>query len=159
MIRYLYKITNQINHKIYIGVHRSKRKTDSYMGSGLSIKNAIKKYGKENFIKEILEYFESDEDMFAREKEIVNEDFITNLENYNLIVGRKGVGAGHLHPMFGKKRPKHSEFMKTHSPSKGKPCPQSVKDKISQSNTGRKHSPEVNKKRVDLVIEIIFLAN
>ena len=51
---YIYKTTNLINGKIYIG--QSIRKfSKSYLGSGVKILNAIKKYGKENFKVEILE--------------------------------------------------------------------------------------------------------
>lgn len=50
---YIYKTTNLINQKIYIGQH-TKSKDDSYLGSGLLILRAIKKYGKQNFKKEII---------------------------------------------------------------------------------------------------------
>ena len=117
------------------------------MGSGTAIKKAIKKYGKQNFKKEILEYFESDQAMFDREREVVNEAFILSPETYNLIIGGRGTGSGRNHPLFGKKRPDHSEFMKKNSPNKGKPCPQKLKDAISNANKGRKHSQEINKKK------------
>jgi group I intron endonuclease len=49
----IYKITNLINKKIYIG--KDEFSNENYYGSGKLIKKAIKKYGKENFIKEVLE--------------------------------------------------------------------------------------------------------
>ena len=52
---YIYKVTNNITGKIYIGQHQTYRKYDYYLGSGKYILKAIKKYGKENFTKEILE--------------------------------------------------------------------------------------------------------
>ena len=49
----IYKITNLITNKIYIG--KDTTSDPSYFGSGLLIKRAIEKYGKSNFIKEIID--------------------------------------------------------------------------------------------------------
>jgi hypothetical protein len=48
----IYKTTNLINNKIYIG--KSNTNNSDYLGSGKRLKLAIKKYGKENFKKEML---------------------------------------------------------------------------------------------------------
>lgn len=61
------------------------------MGSGKLIKQAIKKYGVENFTKEILFVFDSEEEMNAKEKELV----ILGEQSYNLCPGGRG-GFGYI---------------------------------------------------------------
>jgi group I intron endonuclease len=50
----VYKTTNLLNNKSYIG--KDSNNNPNYLGSGKALVNAIKKYGKDNFKKEILEY-------------------------------------------------------------------------------------------------------
>ena len=87
---YLYKITNLVNDKYYVGVHKTKNLNDGYMGSGKIIRQAIQKYGIDNFKKEILEFFNDSESMLKKEKEIITENFLSQEKVYNL---RRG-GAG-----------------------------------------------------------------
>lgn len=60
------------------------------MGSGTAIVRAIKKYGTDNFKKEILEYCDSYEDAFAKEGVLVTPDFLLRSDVYNLKCG--GIG-------------------------------------------------------------------
>jgi group I intron endonuclease len=53
VIGIIYKTTNQLNQKSYIGQTR-RLKDKNYLGSGKLIKQALVKYGKENFTREIL---------------------------------------------------------------------------------------------------------
>lgn len=62
----IYKITNNINNKIYVG--SDKNNNPNYLGSGKLIKLAIKKHGKENFKKEILEVCKTLSDLKQKEK-------------------------------------------------------------------------------------------
>ena len=59
MFYLIYKITNTLNHKVYVGSHKTKDKDDGYMGSGKYLLRAIKKHGIEKFTKEILFEFEN----------------------------------------------------------------------------------------------------
>lgn len=87
---YVYKITNKINHKIYIGCHRTSNLDDGYMGSGKYINRAYEKYGIENFEKTILQFYSNEKEMFDAEASIVNREFIKQDTNYNLAEGGKG---------------------------------------------------------------------
>jgi len=85
-----YKTTNKINGKIYIGIHVTDNIHDGYMGSGTYLFRAIKKYGIENFEKEILKTFESREEMLVWETETVNSDFVDRDDTYNISNGGYG---------------------------------------------------------------------
>lgn len=86
----IYKITNQIDGKFYIGSHKTKDLNDNYMGSGKYLIRAQKKYGIENFKKEILFVFETVREMYEKEAELVNEDFLATQNTYNLKIGGHG---------------------------------------------------------------------
>lgn len=45
----IYRTTNTLNGKIYVGMHKTKDLDDGYLGSGKVIKNSVSKYGKEIF--------------------------------------------------------------------------------------------------------------
>lgn len=86
----IYQITNKINSKIYIGKHKTEKIDDAYMGSGTHLQRAIKKYGIENFSKEILFTFDNEDEMNRKESELVSEQFIKEDTNYNLCIGGNG---------------------------------------------------------------------
>lgn len=100
---YIYSVKNLLNDKCYVGFHASNKEFDNYFGSGKLIKKAIKKYGKQNFVKEILEYVNENN---WQEKEIY---WISNLKShisnggYNLTIGGDGVIGIPFNGMYGKK--------------------------------------------------------
>ena len=86
----VYKITNLVNNKIYIGVHKTTNPYDNYLVSNSIIKRAIKKYGKDSFKKEILFYCDDEITMYLKEADIVNTIFVNRKDTYNIVIGGKG---------------------------------------------------------------------
>ena len=86
----IYKITNKLNGKIYVGKHKTQDDFDDYFGSGLLLEYAVNKYGKENFVKEIIHRANSNQEMNEMEAKIVDEDFVARSDTYNLKLGGQG---------------------------------------------------------------------
>jgi hypothetical protein len=105
---YLYKITNNVNNKIYIGIHQTSNLNDGYFGSGKMLHRAINKYGKCKFTKEIIEYFDNREEMIANEKLIVNSKFVKSTRTYNMVEG--GLGSfSYINSLPGQGHSKHQQ--------------------------------------------------
>lgn len=85
----VYKITNQTNGRYYIGAHKTRDKDDGYMGSGKIILQALRK-DPGAFAKEILFECSSNEEMFAKERELVTKELVDDPQSYNLVVGGHG---------------------------------------------------------------------
>ena len=86
----VYKITNKVTDKIYIGVHKTKDIDDGYMGSGKYLTYSQNKHGIENFQKEVLFVYDNPEEMYAKEAEIVDIQFVAEKNTYNLKMGGHG---------------------------------------------------------------------
>jgi hypothetical protein len=87
---FIYKTTNLLSGKYYIGMHSTDNLEDGYMGSGKRLRYSLNKYGKENHKVEILEFFDSREALVEREKWIVSLNEIAKEECMNLVVGGQG---------------------------------------------------------------------
>lgn len=91
---HIYKITNKINGKWYIGKHNGKNL--NYFGSGKLLKQALEKYGKDNFERVILE--EVDIDINSREKYWIEKtNAINDPMSYNLATGGEGGDLSKFH--------------------------------------------------------------
>lgn len=86
---YIYKTTNLLNGKYYIGMHISndKQHFETYLGSGKYLNRAVKKYGRKNFKKEILQYAQNEIDLIQLQKKYVNEIIVQDNNSYNLNIG------------------------------------------------------------------------
>ena len=89
-IHYLYKTTCLVTGRYYIGMHSTTNLEDGYMGSGKRLRYSIRKYGVENHVKEILEFFDSRELLIEAEKRIVSSDLIQDENCMNLKEGGNG---------------------------------------------------------------------
>ena len=87
---YIYKTTNLINGKYYIGMHSTDNLQDGYIGSGKRLWYSINKYGKENFKCEILEILPNRKILKEREKKLVNEERLKDEMCMNLQIGGGG---------------------------------------------------------------------
>ena len=160
MLYTIYKVTNKLNGKIYIGKHQTNNPNDDYYGSGKFIKAAIKKYGKENFIKEVLFEFNTEIEMNNKEREIITEDFVSREDTYNAGIG--GEGGPHFkgknHGIYMQKINSSFEHRKKISDGlynyykendhnmKGKERSNDFKNKISDVRTGVNHSDKTKEK-------------
>jgi hypothetical protein len=84
---YIYKTTCVITGNYYIGMHSTDNIQDDYLGSGKRLTNSINKHGKENHIREILEFLPDRDSLRKREAMLVREDTITDLKCMNLVPG------------------------------------------------------------------------
>ena len=89
MYYFIYKTTNKLNKKYYYGAHSTNNIDDGYLGSGVALKKAIIKYGKENFYREIVEFCDDANEMYLKEETILNQHYQQE-ECYNMNVGGKG---------------------------------------------------------------------
>lgn len=87
---FIYKTTNLLSGRYYIGMHSTDDLNDGYLGSGTYLRRSINKHGKENHSIEILEFLNSREELAARERELVSLQEIAKKECMNLKVGGQG---------------------------------------------------------------------
>jgi group I intron endonuclease len=113
----IYKTTNKLNGKFYIG--KDEHNNPKYLGSGKLLHQAIKKYGRENFEKEIIEYCSS-QTHCDREVFWINELNSFSPKGYNIMDGSFGSFGGDNY---------------THHPNK-----KLYRKRISKALTGKKHS-------------------
>lgn len=71
-------------------MHSTSNLDDSYIGSGKLLWRSIKKHGKENHVKEILEWFEDRCSLKLRERELVNEEILQDSNCMNIALGGEG---------------------------------------------------------------------
>lgn len=152
----VYKITNALNNKHYIGIHKTDNPNDSYMGSGNLIKKAISKYGKEHFSKQILHVYDTLQEASKKEHELIN---IGDPLTYNIKHGGLGgfdyINSARLNVHYGSRSAETKQKMKQNHWSKSEVC-DLIKQKVSRS--GSKASTK-QKQKQSLAMKQKFLDN
>lgn len=145
----IYKTTNTMNGKIYIG--QDKYNNPNYLGSGKILQLAFQKYGIENFRKDIIEECESKEILNEREKFWI--DYYNSTDRsigYNISLGGNGgdtISNNSNKEEIGKN---HSEWMKENNPNKGRKKGEGEIEKWKDSFIGKyrgKNNPNFGSKR------------
>ncbi len=147
----IYKTTNIINKKIYIG--QTTKQTYNYLGSGLILLKAIKKYGVENFIREIIEICDTKEQTNIREKFWIKEFNSTDKNiGYNISIGGNGGNLGDLvNKKISESSKKNGRMIGNQlkkgiaPPNKGKQMSLEQKEKL------RKPKTDIHKKNLSIV--------
>jgi hypothetical protein len=130
MYGYVYLITNKLDGMKYVGLRASPVFDDNYWGSGVRVINAIKKYGKENFEREILHWCRTPEELLEKElQEHLERGVADSEEYYNIMEGANPILRGEANGFYGKC---HTD---------------EVRKKISKANKGRTMSSDEKARR------------
>lgn len=157
---FVYKTTNVLTNRYYIGMHSTDNLDDGYLGSGKRLRYSINKYGAENHKREIIEFLPDRKTMIQKEIEIVSLNEIAKVECINLMVGGQG-GRGftveqqkvNAHKSNEKQRELHKN--KEWVLKKGEKITKSLKKAYSEGRreikfdyewNGRKHSEKTKEK-------------
>lgn len=139
MYGYIYKTTNLINGKIYIGKKTSDHFDPDYKGSGKYLWNAIDKYGWNNFLVEFLCECSSLEDMNAKEIMLIDKfNARDHSIGYNIAEGGDGGNT------FSGLSPEDKDIRRQHMSRamRGRVLSDTHKARIGMSNKGKIMSPE-----------------
>ena len=150
---FIYKTTNILSGRYYIGMHSTDNLEDGYLGSGNRLRLAVRKHGKTNFKREILEFCETREELRKMEREIVTLYEISKVECMNLCVGGEGGWSVDIHnKAFKHKLENDLEFKESFSKNRSENSKKAILEgKIIPINeryswVGKNHSEETKQK-------------
>ena len=148
----VYRTTNLVNGKTYVGSHKTKNPNDRYPGSGTLFRRSLLKYGRKNFVKDVLHIFDNKDDMFEMERNLVGIELRTRGDDcYNLLTEFEG---NWTHSEITRSKLRDSKLgtklsletrKKVSDALRGQkrgPCPEDTKMKISKARKGQQLSPE-----------------
>ena len=110
---FIYMTYNMVNGKKYIGQKIISRRGEwrHYLGSGFQLKKAIRKYGRSNFYKDIIDVAYNKDELNQKEKYWISKyDAVNSEEFYNIADGGRG------YDIFGSPTgERYDEIKKAHS--------------------------------------------
>jgi hypothetical protein len=142
-------------------MHSTSNLKDGYLGSGKSLRYAIRKYGEENFKIEIIEWCKNREILIQKEKEIITEEYVNDVNCYNMKLGGSGgfinqkhqfkcsqaAGIKHRERMLNDKEYRKKISQQTSESNKRRYVRGDIKSWKDTFNwTGKKHSEETKRK-------------
>ena len=175
MNHYVYEVTNNINGRKYIGKRSCNCpiEKDMYFGSGIAIKEALKKYGVKNFSKDIIKVFNTSKEAFEYEEYLIDKlDCVNDIKYYNVAKGGiggvgtlegktelekweiynrmrdalKGKMAGENNPMYGRRGKDNPNYKRY--------VPIETREKISEALKGKpfteEHKENIRKSRIGM---------
>ena len=147
---YIYKTTNILSGRYYLGMHSTNNLDDGYLGSGTYLRRALNKHGKENFAREILEFCKTRKELKSREADIVNLQEIAKMNCMNLRVG--GSGEDYKSIITTETRKKMSNSALGNTSALGNIHNADVRKKISEAGKGRECSVETRCKLSEAIM-------
>lgn len=144
----IYKTVHILEGYEYVGVHFG-TEVDSYLGSGVLLKRAIRKYGRQSFHRKILFRFETADEAYAKESELVDAAWVASPYTYNLALGGRGRDSFQSSEETRQKlrKPKSDEHRAAISKGKtGLKMAERHRAAQSERQLGSKHSEETKQK-------------
>jgi len=150
----VYITENKVNSKRYAGVHKTADVNDGYLGSGVALRDAVAKYGKENFHVTQRAFFDTYEEALEFEELLVDQSIVDDRMWYNLCEGGRGGTCSEetkqklsniAKNMPDEQKQRISNTLKGNNNGSGKRSNQFCL-KMKEAATGRLHTEETKKK-------------
>lgn len=148
---YVYEIVNLSNGKTYVGSRKLSldKNWRQYLGSGKLIKQAIKKYGRDKFVKRFIQYANTLEELYDLEISIINSQKKVGLAQYNIFVGFRAGGntfSSLSAETIEQRKKKHSNSAKNSAALK-----KAIQDRVEKNILEREKVISDNRERIILL--------
>ena len=158
---YVYVIVNKINLKLYFGSHTwdGEGLDKNYYGSGKIIKQAVNKYGKDNFIVYPIKFYDNADECRKAEEELLTKyNIASNPYCYNIKNGAVGWTSedmkGKNNPMYGRTGEKSHMYGRTRTEETRKKISQALKGRTGEkSHMYGKHLSESTRKKISQALK------